>query len=120
MSHSISKWWTADRLWAPSLNLARQPPPHRRQHRLVHGIDVAGGVDHHAALRLARGDVEKALAELLVEGAVLALEARLRPGARGGAGEAEVDGQVEDQRQVRGEGAGDDAMQRLEIGTRHA
>ena len=42
------------------------------------------------------------------------------PGARLGAGEAEIDRKIEDERQVRREIAGDEAVERLEVGAWHA
>src|SRR6185312_5358347 len=77
-------------------------------------------VDDEAALRLGAGDLEKALAELLVELRSLALEAGLatRPLAR--TREALGHGQIEDEGEVGREIAGDEPMEPPELVLRNA
>src|SRR5690348_13992305 len=64
------------------------------------GIDIARRIDHGAALRLLGGDVEKPLAQALVQFLVQAFESIGSAGTGGDAGEAGLYRQVEDQRQV--------------------
>src|ERR1700746_1115868 len=82
----------------------------------MHSVHARLRIDQHAAAGLAAGDLKKAAAQPLVEIAPLLLEACLVSRARRGPRYADIDGKIEDQRQVRSEVTGDDAVERLEIG----
>lgn len=76
-------------------------------------------VDHGAAFRFFRRDGEEAGAQPIVKGALLPFEAVVAA-ARSRPGEAELDRKVEDQREIRPEIAGDEAVERVELGARDA
>jgi hypothetical protein len=85
----------------------------------VHRVGGGAGVDHGAALRLGRGDGEEAGAQAVVEVAPLLLETVVAA-ALGGAGETLRHREVEDEREVGPERAGDEAIERVEVGARDA
>jgi hypothetical protein len=66
----------------------------RRPDRLLDGRDVAGGIDDHAPLRFAPGNVMKALAHPLMEFPIHPLEAGLGPRALGGTGKPNLYRQI--------------------------
>ncbi len=83
-------------------------------------IGFGGGVDQHAALRFAGGDLPVRLAQLLMKPDVFRLEAVGRAAAapRGRALHADFDGDIEDEGQVRFEIADGDPLHRVEHGGR--
>lgn len=79
----------------------------------------AARVDHGATFRFFRRDGEETSAQPLVKGALLLFETVVAA-ARSRPGEAEFDRKVEDQREIRSEIAGDEAVERIELGARNA
>ncbi len=80
----------------------------------MHRLRVARGVDQGAAGRVGGGDLAEPLPKPFMECAVEALEP-VGGGARGGAGETDIDRDIEDQRQIRREIAERDPVQRPEL-----
>src|SRR5205807_6677096 len=93
-----------------------EPRRHSGQHGPMNAVDVAAGVDYRATLRVSGGDLLKALAQPFVECRIEPLKAVGVAGALCRPREPLGDRQIQDERQVGGEIAERETMQRLQFG----
>jgi hypothetical protein len=89
------------------------------KHNLMNSLRVAGRVNQGAADGVRGGDIPEPLTQSFVEGAVEALEP-VGGRARGGAGETEIDRDIEHQCQIRLEIAECDPMEGPELVERNS
>src|SRR5262249_14554262 len=91
-----------------------EPGADRGAHRLLHGRDLGGGVDHDTALRLGLGDLEKAPAQPLMKIAAHPFESGARVPAFTGPGKASLNRNIQDEREIGLEVPGDQIVERGE------